>query len=197
MTTLDNYMFRPLLAIFRLSSRELNVLLYIMCAHTTRMTHVQVSDATQTRSKSQNPLRPQQLWRERINHSRRPRCTDTLPRQWRQLRPRVGRIKKKTGFRTAFGRIMSQTRTVLPNTAAGADTRVTLMRQYCTASDPYYTVFQYSCSTELVYNIPHDTLTAAQKLPSPCINTDILLCWLCIYTKPLFYALVLFLEKEG
>ena len=33
MTILDNYMFRPLLAIFRLSSRELKVLLYIMCAH--------------------------------------------------------------------------------------------------------------------------------------------------------------------
>jgi len=28
MTILDNYMFRPLLAIFRLSLRELNVLLY-------------------------------------------------------------------------------------------------------------------------------------------------------------------------
>jgi hypothetical protein len=46
MTILDNYMFRPLLVIFRLSSRELNVLLYyavkpgcrdlaIMCAHNT------------------------------------------------------------------------------------------------------------------------------------------------------------------
>ena len=33
MTILDNYMFRPLLAIFRLSSRELKVLLYIMCTH--------------------------------------------------------------------------------------------------------------------------------------------------------------------
>jgi len=33
MTILDNYMFRPLLANFRLSSRELKVLLYIMCAH--------------------------------------------------------------------------------------------------------------------------------------------------------------------
>jgi len=33
MATLDNYMFRPLLAIFRLSSRELNVLLYTLCAH--------------------------------------------------------------------------------------------------------------------------------------------------------------------
>jgi len=32
MTILDNYMFRPLLAIFRLSLRELKVLLYIMCA---------------------------------------------------------------------------------------------------------------------------------------------------------------------
>jgi len=30
MTILDNYMFRPLLAIFRLSSK---VLLYIMCTH--------------------------------------------------------------------------------------------------------------------------------------------------------------------
>ena len=30
MTILDNYMFRPLLAIFRLSSRELKVLLYII-----------------------------------------------------------------------------------------------------------------------------------------------------------------------
>jgi hypothetical protein len=28
MATLDNYMFRPLLAIFRMSSRELKVLLY-------------------------------------------------------------------------------------------------------------------------------------------------------------------------
>jgi len=34
MTLLDNYMFRPLLAILRLSSRELKVLLYIMCTHT-------------------------------------------------------------------------------------------------------------------------------------------------------------------
>jgi len=33
MTILDNYMFRPLLAIFRLSSRELKVLLYILCVH--------------------------------------------------------------------------------------------------------------------------------------------------------------------
>jgi len=33
MTILDNYMFRPLLAIFRLSSRKLKVLLYIMCSH--------------------------------------------------------------------------------------------------------------------------------------------------------------------
>jgi len=32
MTILDNYMFRPLLAIFRLSSRELKALIYIMCA---------------------------------------------------------------------------------------------------------------------------------------------------------------------
>ena len=32
MTILDNYMFRPLLAIFRLSSRELKVLLDTMCA---------------------------------------------------------------------------------------------------------------------------------------------------------------------
>ena len=30
---LDNYMFRPLLAIFRLSSRELKVLIYTLCAH--------------------------------------------------------------------------------------------------------------------------------------------------------------------
>jgi len=33
MAILDNYMFRPLLAIFRLSSRELKVLLYTLCAH--------------------------------------------------------------------------------------------------------------------------------------------------------------------
>jgi len=33
MTILDNYMFRPLLVIFRLSSRELKVLLYTLCAH--------------------------------------------------------------------------------------------------------------------------------------------------------------------
>ena len=33
MTILDNYMFRPLLAIFRLSSRELKVLLYTLCVH--------------------------------------------------------------------------------------------------------------------------------------------------------------------
>jgi len=33
MTILDSYMFRPLLAIFRLSSTELKVLLYIMCTH--------------------------------------------------------------------------------------------------------------------------------------------------------------------
>jgi len=33
MTILDNYMFRPLLDIFRLSSRELKVLLYTMYAH--------------------------------------------------------------------------------------------------------------------------------------------------------------------
>ena len=32
MTILENYMFSPLLTIFRLSSRELKVLLYIMCA---------------------------------------------------------------------------------------------------------------------------------------------------------------------
>ena len=32
MAILDNYMFRPLLAIFRLSSRELKVLLYTLCA---------------------------------------------------------------------------------------------------------------------------------------------------------------------
>ena len=29
----DNYLFRPLLAIFRLSSRELKVLLYTLSAH--------------------------------------------------------------------------------------------------------------------------------------------------------------------
>ena len=33
MAILDNYMFRPLLAIFRLSSRELKVLLYTLCSH--------------------------------------------------------------------------------------------------------------------------------------------------------------------
>ena len=35
MAILDNYMFRPLLAVFRLSSRELNLryLLYILSAH--------------------------------------------------------------------------------------------------------------------------------------------------------------------
>jgi len=33
MVILDNYMFRPLLATFRLSSRELKVLLYTFCAH--------------------------------------------------------------------------------------------------------------------------------------------------------------------
>jgi len=33
MAILDNYMFRPLLAIFRLSSRELKVLLYTLCVH--------------------------------------------------------------------------------------------------------------------------------------------------------------------
>jgi len=33
MPILDNYMFRPLLAIFRLSSREIKVLLYTLCAH--------------------------------------------------------------------------------------------------------------------------------------------------------------------
>jgi len=31
MAILDNYMFRPLLAIFRLSSRELKFLLYTLC----------------------------------------------------------------------------------------------------------------------------------------------------------------------
>ena len=35
MAILDNYMFRPLLAIFRLSSREIKVLLYIMCGRGT------------------------------------------------------------------------------------------------------------------------------------------------------------------
>jgi len=33
MTILDNYTFRHLLAIFRLSSRELKIVLYIMCTH--------------------------------------------------------------------------------------------------------------------------------------------------------------------
>ena len=33
MAMLDNYMFRPLLAIFRLSYRELTVLLYTLSAH--------------------------------------------------------------------------------------------------------------------------------------------------------------------
>jgi len=33
MAVLDNYMFRPLLAIFRLSSRKLKVLLYTLSAH--------------------------------------------------------------------------------------------------------------------------------------------------------------------
>jgi len=33
MTILGNYMFWPLLAIFKLSSRELKVLLYILYAH--------------------------------------------------------------------------------------------------------------------------------------------------------------------
>ena len=33
MAVLDNYMFRPLLAIFRLSLRELKVLLYTLRAH--------------------------------------------------------------------------------------------------------------------------------------------------------------------
>ena len=33
MAILDNYMFRPLLAIFSLSSRELKVLLYTLSAH--------------------------------------------------------------------------------------------------------------------------------------------------------------------
>jgi len=33
MAILDNYMFRPLLAIFSLSSRELKVLLYTLCSH--------------------------------------------------------------------------------------------------------------------------------------------------------------------
>jgi len=40
-TILDNYMFRPLLAIFRLSSREFKFLLYIMCAQQT--TDVEIS----------------------------------------------------------------------------------------------------------------------------------------------------------
>jgi len=33
MAILDNYMFRPVLAIFRLSSRELKVLLCTLCVH--------------------------------------------------------------------------------------------------------------------------------------------------------------------
>ena len=33
MATIDNYIFRPLLAIFKLSSGELNVLLHTLCAH--------------------------------------------------------------------------------------------------------------------------------------------------------------------
>ena len=33
MAILDNYMFRPILAIFRLSSKELKVLLYTLSAH--------------------------------------------------------------------------------------------------------------------------------------------------------------------
>jgi hypothetical protein len=33
MTILDNYMFRPLMTIFRLSLRELKVLLYTLWAH--------------------------------------------------------------------------------------------------------------------------------------------------------------------
>ena len=33
MAILDNYMFRPLLTFFRLSSRELKVLLYTLCTH--------------------------------------------------------------------------------------------------------------------------------------------------------------------
>ena len=33
MAILDNYMYRPLLAIFRLSSRELKVLLYTLSMH--------------------------------------------------------------------------------------------------------------------------------------------------------------------
>ena len=52
MTILDNYMFRPLLAIFRLSLRELKVLLYNVrardgeiCTHTTGMTYFQNSDS--------------------------------------------------------------------------------------------------------------------------------------------------------
>ena len=33
MAILDNYMFLPLLAIFRMSSREFKVLLYTLCSH--------------------------------------------------------------------------------------------------------------------------------------------------------------------
>jgi len=40
MAILDNYMFRPLLAIFRLSSRELKVLLYTMCTHVVQISQL-------------------------------------------------------------------------------------------------------------------------------------------------------------
>ena len=46
MAILDNYMFRPLLGIFRLSSRELKVPLYTLCAHVVQRsvhTYVQIS----------------------------------------------------------------------------------------------------------------------------------------------------------
>jgi len=51
MTILDNYMFRPILAIFRLSSRELKVLLYILCAHVMERTLNSLED-------NLNPLTP-------------------------------------------------------------------------------------------------------------------------------------------
>ena len=42
MAILDNYMFRPLLAIFRLSSRELKVLLYTLRSHVVQNPYVQI-----------------------------------------------------------------------------------------------------------------------------------------------------------
>ena len=40
MAILDNYMFRPLLAIFRLSSRELKVIIYTLCARRQATVHL-------------------------------------------------------------------------------------------------------------------------------------------------------------